>query len=61
MSLEELKNQVLTLVGGTWTQEESDEIDEMLSIIESGSESQIREKIDSLSYCLMLVSICERF
>lgn len=61
MTLDELKNQVSTLVGANWSSEESDEIDSILLAIKSGSESEVRSRIDNLSKCPMLISICERF
>jgi hypothetical protein len=61
MTLEELKNQVLVLDGGIWSPEEDAEINSVLSAIESGSESSLREVISELEHCGMLKTLCERF
>jgi len=62
MTTEDLKIQVQTLIGGNWTSDEKSEIDFILSALEGNeSESSIRGKIETLSKCPMLISICERF
>jgi uncharacterized protein YktA (UPF0223 family) len=44
-----------------WTPEEDAEIISVLSHVESGSESSVREVISGLEHCLMLKTLCERF
>lgn len=62
MTTEELKIQVQGLVNANWSQEERQEIDLILSSLESNeSESQLRGKISTLSDCKMLITLCERF